>query len=237
MAYIDEVNRLKDLQKQQAMAQLANARDNALSNLGQERQNTMNTYYDKRNQATNQSQLGAKSFAEYLAAKGIMGGASNQAALMNNANLQNSLTQYGRDEANAYNNIASRETQAQNNYQNDLTSSYNNIEADAANKILAYRQQQEQLAAQKAAAQAKAQATAAKKAASPTEQLKQAKDAINQEINKYVDSGDRLRWLQQNQGNIINSLGADADAIDYYNSLVKDANKYSGYYHGGYQYA
>lgn len=220
------------------LQQLQAARNNQLAEYDQNAIDT-NASYDRqlkdnadaglmRVNNYNNDVLGRGMARSSIATTGIAGINNETAGLENDIKL---------DKQNKLNQISRARQVYDQNYDSGVAaltaeqqSAINKYAQDLYNNDLTYERQRA-LQAQQAAQQA------AKKAASPTEQLKQAKDTINSKIDSIVDSGDRLRWLEQNQANIISSLGGNADAIGYYNSLIADANKYSGYYHGGYQHA
>jgi hypothetical protein len=241
MSYIDEVNKLKEQEKQQMLATLQKKRDAALSSLDTEQKDVDNTYYDKRNQSTVQNQLGAKSFAEYLASKGLTGGATSQAALMQNANLQNALTGLNRDEATKESDIGNRRTLANNTYNNDLASEYSRIEADASNKIAEYNRQQEELARQEAeneknrqfqakqnelARQSSARSyssggsrsSGGSSTASAKAQREEMENTAWINLRNSMANGTGKQWLEGHMEEIVGKLGNDfySDMYNYY---------------------
>lgn len=133
-SYIDQ---LEQARKSKAYADLGKARDNALSNLGQEKAAIQPKYYDARNQAAAGSQQQARNFAEFMAARGgTNSGANAQAELSNNMTLQGNLGSLGRQETQAYTDIARRETDVQNAFQSDVASANAGIDADKMNALL-----------------------------------------------------------------------------------------------------
>ena len=64
--YTTQLNKIKEAQKQSAIADLENTRNQALSDLEQERTNNAANFNAQRNQANVQNQINAKNFKEYL---------------------------------------------------------------------------------------------------------------------------------------------------------------------------
>jgi len=168
-----EIDRLAQLKKKQALAQLDKARSAALSNLQQEQAGIAPKYYDLRNAAAVQNRLSAKSFQEYLANRGLRdSGENTQARLMQNAALQGQIGALKRQEQQALEDIARRRTDIQNAYQSDLAATEAGLQAQALQALInqmnadrQYRLQQAQLAQRKELAQLPySQMTAAQRA-------------------------------------------------------------------------
>jgi len=128
---------LSEAKRKAQMASLAQSRDQALSNLQAEKSGIAPKYYDARNQAAAGAQQSARNFAEFMAARGgTSSGANAQAALMNNMSLQGNLGALGRQEAEAYQDIARRETDARNAYSNNLAQAEAGILGERMNLLL-----------------------------------------------------------------------------------------------------
>ena len=91
--YESDLNRLKEAQKNAAVADLENTRNQALSNLQAESQKNTATYNTQRSSANAQNRLSAKNFQEYLANTGrANSGLSAQAKMQGDNNLQTSIS-------------------------------------------------------------------------------------------------------------------------------------------------
>lgn len=109
---------LANLQQQQAINALQQAQNNALnpanSITGPQKQQVKQNYYNLRNNANVASQLGAKSFAEYMAQRGqTRAGAAMQGELNRQGQLQNVMTNLGIAENQAYADIDRAEAERQ----------------------------------------------------------------------------------------------------------------------------
>jgi hypothetical protein len=119
------------------IASLSQSRDQALSNLQGEKEGIAPKYYDARNQLAARSQQDARNFAEYMAARGgTTSGANAQATLMNNMSLQGNLGDLGRQETQAFGDIARRESDVRNQYLNNLNQAEAGILGDRMNLLL-----------------------------------------------------------------------------------------------------
>jgi len=128
---------LSEAKRKAQMASLAQSRDQALSNLQAEKSGIAPKYYDARNQAAAGAQQSARNFAEFMAARGgTSSGANAQATLMNNMSLQGNLGALGRQEAEAFQDIARRETDARNAYSNNLAQAEAGILGERMNLLL-----------------------------------------------------------------------------------------------------
>lgn len=115
--YENDLRNLTEAQKKYQIEQLKAARDTALNNLNTQEQNIKPTYQNARNMTSASSQQGARSFAEYLANRGLQNsGAAAQGEMNRLSALQNDLGNINTAEANAYRDIANQRTQVENNY-------------------------------------------------------------------------------------------------------------------------
>ena len=143
--YEDDARRLSEAQKKYQIAQLKSARDTALANLDTQEQQIKPTYQNARNMTSASSQTGARSFAEYLANRGLQNsGAAAQGEINRLSALQNNLGGINTAEANAYRDIANQRTQVNNDYANGMAAANAQIEANYLNNLLNYNQQQRQ---------------------------------------------------------------------------------------------
>ena len=142
-SYEDDLNRLSEAKKQAQITQLKQARDKALANLDVQEQSIKPTYQKARNQASATSQSGARSFAEYLANRGLTNsGASAQGEINRLSAYQNTLGGIDTAEANAYRDIANQRTAIQNDYVAGVANANNAIAQEYYNNLLNYNQQQ-----------------------------------------------------------------------------------------------
>lgn len=132
-----DIEKLKEAQRQQAIAALNKSRDSALSNLGAEKAQIQPMYYNKRNETSTGSQLQAKNFAEYMANRGLTNSGTNaQAEIARNVSLQGNIGALNQQEAAANADIARRETDVRNAYESDLAAANAGIEANALNQLI-----------------------------------------------------------------------------------------------------
>lgn len=142
-SYKDDLERLSKAQQKTQIAQLKQARDKALANLDVQEQEIKPTYQTARNQASATSQSSARSFAEYLANRGLTNsGASAQGEINRLSSLQNSLGNIDTAEANAYRDIANQKTAVENDYVAGVANANNAIAQEYYNNLLNYNQQQ-----------------------------------------------------------------------------------------------
>lgn len=85
------INELKRAQREARIAALDKAKTAALGALDTEKANVAPIYYDKRNQAAAQSDIGAMNFAQYMAARGIKGAAGAMPEIYRQAGLQGQI--------------------------------------------------------------------------------------------------------------------------------------------------
>lgn len=143
--YEDDLNRLKTAQRNAAVADLENTRNQALSNLDAERRNNASMYNQQRGVANTQNRLGARNFQEYLASTGrANSGLSAQARMQNQNNLNTSLNYLNAGEAGALADINRRTTDANNAYNSGLAAANANIEANYIQNLLNEREKARQ---------------------------------------------------------------------------------------------
>ena len=136
-SYEEDLNRLKTAQRNAAVADLENTRNQALSNLQAERNANTAAYNQQRSTANAQNRMAAKNFQEYLAATGrANSGLSAQAQMQNRNNLNTSLNYLNTSEAGALADINRRTTDAQNAYSSGLASANANIEANYIQNLI-----------------------------------------------------------------------------------------------------
>lgn len=144
-AYEDDLNRLKEAQKNAAVADLEKTRNQALSNLQAEQRQNAASYNQQRSTANAQNRLSAKNFQEYLATTGrANSGLSAQARMQNANNLNTNINYLNAGEASALADINRRTTDAQNAYNSGLASANANIEANYIQNLLNEREKARQ---------------------------------------------------------------------------------------------
>ena len=143
VSYETELNNLKNAQRNAAVANLENTRNQALSNLQAEQQKNAATYNQQRSTANAQNRMSARNFQEYLASTGRANSGLNAQARMQNANnLNTSLNTLNAGESAALADINRRTTDANNAYNTGLASANAQIEADYIKNLLDQRNQE-----------------------------------------------------------------------------------------------
>lgn len=141
--YEEDLNRLKTAQRNAAVADLENTRNQALSNLQAERSQNAATYNQQRSAANAQNRLSARNFQEYLAQTGrANSGLSAQARMQNANNLNTNLNYLNAGESSALADINRRTTDAQNAYNTGLAGANAQIEANYIQNLLNERDKQ-----------------------------------------------------------------------------------------------
>ena len=142
-SYETDLNNLKTAQRNAAIADLQNTRNQALSNLEAERAQNRATYNQQRSTANAQNRLSARNFQEYLASTGRANSGLNAQARMQNANnLNTSINALNAGEAAALADINRRTTLANDAYNSGLASANAKIEADYINNLLSQREKE-----------------------------------------------------------------------------------------------
>lgn len=141
--YEEDLNRLKTAQKNAAIADLQNTRNQALSNLEAERNQNTATYNQQRSTANAQNRLNARNFQEYLASTGrANSGLSAQARMQNANNLNTNLNYLNAGEAGALADINRRTSLANDAYNTGLAGANAQIEANYIQNLLNERDKQ-----------------------------------------------------------------------------------------------
>ena len=136
-SYETDLNNLKNAQRNAAVANLENTRNQALSNLQAERQQNAATYNQQRSTANAQNRMSARNFQEYLASTGrANSGLGAQSRMQYANNLNTSLNTLNAGEAAALADINRRTTDAQNAYTTGLAGANAQIEADYIKNLL-----------------------------------------------------------------------------------------------------
>ena len=139
--YQDEINNLKKAQQRIATQQLKQQRDSALKELERQERDIPETYQTQRNAVSASSQQGARSFAEYLANRGLSNsGAAAQGEINRISTLQNNLNSINSAETKAIRDIADKRYNVNANYAQQLADANLKLEADYLEKIYAENQ-------------------------------------------------------------------------------------------------
>lgn len=139
--YETDLNRLKEQQKQAAIADLDKQKNQSLSDLKAEEATIKPTYYKKKDSANVQSQISARNFHEYLVNSGRSNsGIGAQYEMSRQNSLQRSLNDLNTQEAADLADIARRRTDVNNAYNSGLTSANAQIEANYITNLLNERQ-------------------------------------------------------------------------------------------------
>jgi hypothetical protein len=143
MNYEQELNNLRNAQKNAAVADLQATRDTSLSNLQAEEAKIRPTYAAQRSTANAQNRIAARNFQEYLANTGrANSGIGAQYEMSRQNSLQNGLNAINSAEAQNLADIARRRSDVQNAYNTGLASANANVEANYIKNLLDQRQQQ-----------------------------------------------------------------------------------------------
>lgn len=135
--YEEDLNRLKNAQRDAAVADLESTRNQALSNLQAERASNTALYNQQRSTANAQNRMNAKNFQEYLASTGrANSGLGAQARMQNANNLNTSLNYLNTSEAGALADINRRTSDAQNAYNTGLAGANAQIEANYIQNLM-----------------------------------------------------------------------------------------------------
>lgn len=145
------INQLKEAQRQSRISALDKARNTALSSLDTEKANIAPTYYDKRNQAAANSDVGAMNFANYMAARGIKGAAGAMPEIYRNAGLQGQLGALDRQEASELGAIERQRANVETGYASDVASANADVESQAMQELINQYNANRTYALQKAA--------------------------------------------------------------------------------------
>lgn len=143
MNYEEQLNNLRNAQKNAAMADLQATRDQSLSNLQAEEAKIKPEYASQRSTANANNRVAARNFQEYLAHTGrANSGIGAQYEMSRQNSLQNGLNAINAAEAQSVADIARRRSDAQNAYNTGLASANAQVEANYIKNLLDQQQQQ-----------------------------------------------------------------------------------------------
>lgn len=127
----DMINEMIEAQRKARIAELDKARDAALRSLEGEQAQLKPAYYDARNRAAAQSDIGALNFAQYMASRGVTGGAAGMPEIYRQAALQGELGALNRQEQAALDAIERDRTGVLSAYEQDRLAALSDLDARA----------------------------------------------------------------------------------------------------------
>lgn len=130
------VNQLRDAQRRSRISALDKAKSTALSALDTEKAAVAPTYYDKRNAAAANSEVGAMNFAQFMAARGIKGAAGAMPEIYRNAGLQGQIGALDRQEASELGAIERQRANIESGYASDVAAADADVEAQAMQSMI-----------------------------------------------------------------------------------------------------
>ena len=138
---------LAELEKKNKQIELDQARAEALLKIEREKEKTMPTFTQAKQQASVASQIGAKNLAEFWARRGQTNqGISAQAELSRQNVLARELGSIGQQEQQALTDYSNQALDVGTGYQNKLASAYGDIDANLAGNLYNERLRQQQQA-------------------------------------------------------------------------------------------
>ena len=141
--YETELQKLKEAQKNSAIADLQKTRDTTLSNLEAEESKIKPTYEAQRSTANANNRVAARNFQEYLANTGrANSGIGAQYEMSRQNSLQNGLNAINAAEAQSVADIARRRTDAENAYNSGLAGANAQAEQNYIQNLLDQQQKQ-----------------------------------------------------------------------------------------------
>lgn len=156
--YEAQLRALKQAQYEARANALKTQKNTALSSLDAEKSTISPMYYDKRNQAAAQSDIGALNFAQFMASRGVQGNAGAMPEVYRNAALQGQIGALNQQEASDLSGIENRRSDITRAYESDLAAAKAETEAQALQAII----EQQRIDQQNAIEQERYDATQAK---------------------------------------------------------------------------
>lgn len=136
----NDIKAMAAAQKQAALAGLQKSRDQSLSDISAAKAQIEPAFYTQRNNASTDSQIAARNFAEYMAQHGQNSTGANgsmaQSNLANNVALQGNLGALGTAEAGAYAQNAKQATDVNTAYNSDVASTSAGIDASMLQNLI-----------------------------------------------------------------------------------------------------
>jgi len=140
----NDIRAMNESRKASAISGLQGAYNNSMNNYNQQDAKIDPQAYQDRSNTSTSSQLGARSFAEYLANRNqSASGFGNQSELNRGMQLQNDIGGIDLQARNAHNGISNDKTNLSNALQNDIQSSNAGIEASGMQQLIEARQAME----------------------------------------------------------------------------------------------
>ena len=134
--YEAQLQALKEAQYKARANALESQKNTALSSLDAEKSTISPMYYDKRNQAAAQSDIGALNFAQFMASRGVQGNAGAMPEVYRNAALQGQIGALNQQEASDLSGIENRRSDIIRAYESDLAAAKAETEAQALQAII-----------------------------------------------------------------------------------------------------
>lgn len=148
-----KIDQMKQAQINSRIAALDKAKNSAITALDTEKENVSPTYYDKRNQAAANSDVGAMNFAQFMAARGIKGAAGAMPEVYRQAGLQGQIGALDRQEAADLSAIERQRASVETGYASDVTAANADAEAQAMQTAITQYNADRAYKAQQAAAE------------------------------------------------------------------------------------
>lgn len=142
--YEAELKAIADAQKRQKQAELEQAKNTTVSAINTQQDTLLPTFQGQRQQASNQTQVAAKNFAEYLAQRGqTNAGIGRQAERSRMNMLGNTISGINTQETTALKGFADKRAETETGYQNNLNSAYNDIDTNYMSNLYNARQEEQ----------------------------------------------------------------------------------------------
>jgi hypothetical protein len=139
-----DIQALAEARRQKQIEGLKSRYDQARLGIEERRTELPQQYKEQRRVASAQSKLGAKSFGEFLARRGLArSGESAQARLMQQSALQGQLGNIGMQEQGALDRLGREERGLEQRYLSDVNMAESGIQADTMEQMIRARQQQD----------------------------------------------------------------------------------------------
>jgi hypothetical protein len=146
----DYIQELRDAQRRSRIAALDKAKSSALSELDEVQSSIEPIYYDRRNRAAAQSDVGAMNFAQYMAARGIKGNAGAMPEIYRNAGLQGQIGALDQAQARDMAGIERQRGLIGTNYAFDVAQANADVESQAMQTLIDQYNRNRQLELQRA---------------------------------------------------------------------------------------
>lgn len=143
-AYEQDLQAIKEAQRVKALSDLESAQKEAAYGFETEKSTIKPAFKEARREASAQSQLGAKSFAEYAANRGLSNsGVAGEAEIRRQGALQSTLGGLATEEASAISDIAKRENLAGQQFEQQRIGTEAGLESEYLTNLLNQRNVQQ----------------------------------------------------------------------------------------------